>query len=70
MDDLLVKLKEKYPTLTLLRFHLSRIVRDNNITLKITRIRHEPTKRFGKEIDVFRKKPYQKQDLGNPARKL
>jgi transposase len=39
MDDLLVKLKEKYP-------------RDNNITLKITRIRHEPTKRFGKEIDI------------------
>ena len=52
MDDLLVKLKEKYPTLTLSRFHLSRIVRDNNITLKITRIRHEPTKRFGKEIDI------------------
>ena len=47
MDDLLVKLKEKYPTLTLSRFHLSSIVRDNNITLKITRIRHEPTKRFG-----------------------
>ena len=52
MDDLLVKLKEKYPTLTLSRFHLSRIVRDNNITLKITRIRHEPTKRFGNEIDI------------------
>lgn len=52
MDDLLGKLKEKYPTLTLSRFHLSRIVRDNNITLKITRIRHEPTKRFGKEIDI------------------
>jgi transposase len=52
MDDLLVKLKEKYPTLTLSRFHLSRIVRDNNITLKITRIRHEPIKRFGKEIDI------------------
>jgi len=28
MDDLLVKLKEKYPTLTLSRFHLSRI--ENN----------------------------------------
>ena len=52
MDDLLVKLKEKYPILTLSRFHLSRIVRDNNITLKITRIRHEPTQRFGKEIDI------------------
>jgi hypothetical protein len=27
-------------------------VRDNNITLKLTRIRHEPTKRFGKDIDI------------------
>lgn len=52
MDDLLVKLKEKYPTLTLSRFHLSRVVRDNNITLKITRVRHEPNKRFGKDIDI------------------
>lgn len=52
MNELLGKLKEKYPTLTLSRFHLSRIVRDNNITLKITRIRHELTKRFGKEIDI------------------
>jgi hypothetical protein len=36
MDDLLVKLKEKYPILTLSRFHLSRIVRDNNITFTIS----------------------------------
>jgi hypothetical protein len=58
MDDLLVKLKDKYPNLTLSRFYLSRIVRDNNITLKITRIRHEPTKRFGKEIDINAKIKY------------
>ena len=25
---------------------------DNNITLKMTRIRHEPIKRFGKDIDI------------------
>jgi len=31
---------------------LFRVVRDNNITLKLTRIRHEPTKRFGKDIDI------------------
>ena len=43
MDDLLVKIKEKYLTLTLSRFHLSRIVRNYNITLKITRIRDELT---------------------------
>jgi transposase len=55
MQDLLEKLKEKYPTLTLSRFHLNRIVNDNNITLKITRIRHEPNKRFGKDIDINKK---------------
>jgi len=52
MQDLLEKLKEKYPTLTLSRFHLNQIVNDNNITLKITRIRHEPIKRFGKDLDI------------------
>ena len=32
--------------------HISRIIHDNNITLKMTRIRHEPVKRFGKDIDI------------------
>jgi hypothetical protein len=55
MRDLLEKLKEKYPTLTSSRFHLNQIVNDNNITLKITRIRHEPNKRFRKDIDINKK---------------
>ena len=55
MQDLLEKLKEKYPTLSLSRFHLNRIVNDNNITLKITRLRHDPNKRFGKDIDINKK---------------
>ena len=55
MQDLLEKLKEKYPTLTLSRFHLNRIANDNNITLKITRIRHEPNKRFDENIDINKK---------------
>jgi transposase len=50
LDDLLVKLKEKNPTLTLSRFHSSRIVRNYNITLKITWTRHKPTKRFVKQL--------------------
>ncbi len=29
-----------------------KINKDNNITLKMTRIRHEPVKRFGKDIDI------------------
>ena len=34
MDELLAKLKSKYPDLTLSRVHLGRIVRNMNITLK------------------------------------
>lgn len=50
--DLLIKLKEKFPNLKLSRFHLSRIIRDNNITLKQRRWRHEPIKRYGKPVDI------------------
>ena len=39
MDELLTKLKTKYPDLTLSRVHLGRIVRDINITLKQTKIK-------------------------------
>jgi hypothetical protein len=45
-------LKNKYPDAQLSQSHLHRIIRDNNITLKLTRIRHEPVKRFGKDIDI------------------
>ncbi len=38
MDDLLVKLKEKYPDADITRQYLTRVVRDNNITLKIARV--------------------------------
>lgn len=52
MNDLLVKLKKKFKDLSLSRYHVSRIMNDNNITLKITHVRHEPTKRFGKDINI------------------
>jgi len=52
IDDLLFILKNKYPDLHLSQSHLHRVVRDNNITLKLTRVRHEPNKRFGKDIDI------------------
>jgi hypothetical protein len=55
MEDLLVKVKEKYPSFDISRRHLGRVFQDNNITLKITRVRHEPTKRFGKDIDINQK---------------
>ena len=46
MDELLTKLKTKYPDLTLSRVHLGRVVRDINITLKQTRLRHVPKTRY------------------------
>jgi len=44
IEDLLFLLKTKYPKLELHKSHLHRIINDNNITLKLTRIRHEPNK--------------------------
>ena len=52
IEDLLYLLKNKYPNVNLNKSHINRIIQDNNITLKITRIRHEPVKRFGKDIDI------------------
>lgn len=37
INDLLYLLKNKYPTLDLNKSHIHRIIRDNNITLKMTR---------------------------------
>ena len=52
IEDLLYLLKNKYPDVDLNKSHINRIIKDNNITLKITRIWHEPVKRFGKDIDI------------------
>jgi len=52
MDELLTKLKTKYPNLTLSRVYLGRIVRDINITLKQTRLRHVPKTRYKKPIVI------------------
>ena len=51
MNDMLQKVKEKYPDFDITSRHISNIVRDNNITLKLTRFRHEPTRRIGKDIN-------------------
>jgi transposase len=52
LQELHKKLKDKYKNVDISTMQLFRVVRDNNITLKLTRIRHEPTKRFGKDIDI------------------
>jgi len=50
--ELTEKLKEKYKEVDLTTTQIFRVINDNNITLKLTRIRHEPVKRFGKDIDI------------------
>ena len=52
MDELLAKLKTKFPELTLSRVHLGRAVRDINITLKQTRLRHVPKTIYKKPIVI------------------
>lgn len=52
LEEILTKLKTKYKDVDLSLMHVHRIIKNNNITLKITRIRHEPVKRFGKDIDI------------------
>jgi transposase len=52
LQELHQKLKDKYKTADISTMQLFRVVRDNNITLKLTRIRHEPIKRFGKDINI------------------
>jgi len=52
LQELHQKLKDKYKNADISTMQLFRVVRDNNITLKLTRIRHEPIKRFGKDIDI------------------
>ena len=48
LEDLHIKTKEKFKDFNISIMHLSRIIKDNYISLKLTHIRHEPILRFGK----------------------
>jgi transposase len=54
LQELNEKLKNKYK-IDISTTQIFRVINDNNITLKQTRIRHEPIKRFGKDIDINNK---------------
>ena len=43
MEDLLAVTKEKFPDLDITRRHLNRIVKDNYISLKLTRYKYQQT---------------------------
>ena len=55
LQELNQKLKDKYKGVDLSTTQIFRVIKDNNISLKLTRIRHEPTLRFGKEININHK---------------
>jgi transposase len=51
MNELLVDMKNKYPTFDITSQHLGQIVRDNNKTRKRTRHEHFPKERYKKPIN-------------------
>jgi transposase len=54
LQELNEKLKNKYK-IDISTTQIFRVINENNITLKQTRIRHEPIKRFGKDININNK---------------
>jgi transposase len=54
LQELNEKLKDKYK-IDISTTQIFRVINDNNITLKQTRIRHEPIKRFCKDININNK---------------
>ena len=52
LHELNQKLNDKYKDANLSTTQIFIVINDNNITLKLTRIRHEPVKRFGKDINI------------------
>lgn len=54
MNLLLAKMKTKFPTLQITPHHLGKVIRDNNITRKRTKIRHYPDTIFRKPINLVK----------------
>jgi len=62
IEDLLYLLKNKYPDVDLNKSHINRIIKDNNITLKLTRFRHRNQKikdLVNKDNEILYSVPYQ-----------
>jgi len=55
LNELLIKIKNEFPDFSISLMHLYRIIKDNYISLKLLRFRHEPIKRFGKDINIKEK---------------
>ena len=51
----LLRWTKRYEEENEIKRHISRIIKENYISLKLTKIRHEPIKRFGKDINIKEK---------------
>lgn len=52
MEDLTIKLNDKFKNLDISRRHIANVIKNNNISLKLTHVQHIPIKRFGKHINI------------------
>ena len=52
IQELLTKLKDNFKDLDISLMHLHRLIKHNHITLKNAKLKHEPIKRFGKDINI------------------
>ena len=52
MEELHKIVKKKYKEFDITPQHLGQVIRDNNITRKITRHEHYPKERYGKPTDI------------------
>ena len=59
MKDLLQKLKDKYKDVDYTEMQVYRVIKDNNITLKQTKLRYVPKTRFRKPIEAILQRSYQ-----------
>jgi len=47
-----ITLNDKFKNLDISRRHIANVIKDNNISLKLTHIQHIPIKKFGKDINI------------------
>ena len=67
IEDLLYLLKNKYPDVDLNKSHISRIIKDNNITLKIRPNYLSRSKNLSGSLDELPKPKFTCLEIGKPC---
>jgi transposase len=52
LKELLEQTKNKFDDFNISLYHLARIIKNNYVSLKLARVRHEPLTRYGKDINI------------------